>query len=72
MSPQRRRTVKAWGGFCDGKLYVMEKRFRPTEPVYDEPRYAIFPTRGAARRAYQDVRRIEIRELPKQKPKRKT
>lgn len=57
-----KRTVKAWGGFSDGKLYVMPKSQRPRDFVYDEPRYAIFPSRVAARRAYQDVRRIEIRE----------
>ena len=47
---------EAWGAFVNGKLYIQ----RPDPGTYDEPRYAIFPTRKAASRAYADVRRIEV------------
>ena len=54
------KSILAWGGFVDGKLYVMSKKERPDEPQYNEPRYAVFPTKRDARRAYRDVRRIRI------------
>ena len=59
------KVIKAWGGFSDGKLYVMPKSQRPDEPVYDEPRYGIFPTKKDAMRAYRDVRRVEIKIVGK-------
>ena len=51
--------IKAWGGFVNGRLYCLP----PGDPryhEYDEPRYAIFKTRVGAKRAYGDVRRVEI------------
>jgi hypothetical protein len=48
--------MKAWGGYVNDKLDVDKKRNE-----YDEPRYAIFPTRRAAKQAYSDVRRIKVR-----------
>lgn len=54
------RTLRAWAGFVDGSLYVHQRRFLSSIPVYDEPRFAIFPTKRAAKAAYQDVRRVTI------------
>lgn len=50
------KIIKAWGGFSEDSLMC-----EPDMDIYDEPRYAIFPTRRAAKRAYADVRKIEIR-----------
>jgi hypothetical protein len=50
-----KKTVKAWGGFSEGKLLAMKD-----DGTYDEPRLSVFTSRKAAERAYQDVRRIEI------------
>lgn len=57
------KIIKAWGGFSDGKLNAQKDK-----GTYDEPRLSIFPTRRAARRAYQDVRRVEIVIHPAAKP----
>ena len=57
------KPIKAWGGFVDDKLYVMPRNERPDEPTYDEPRYAVFPSRKAAKEAYVDVRRVWITEI---------
>lgn len=59
MARNRFTTFKAWGGFVDGKLYLPQK-ICISNMVYDERRYAIFPTRREARTAYEDVRRIEV------------
>lgn len=53
------RVIKAWGGFLDGKLFVLPPS-NPAYRQYDEPRYAVFKNRAAAERAYSDVRRVEI------------
>ena len=51
--------IKAWGGFVDGKLYVLPPS-NPEYYTYDEPRYAVFKSKAGAKRAYGDVRPIEI------------
>jgi len=51
---KREKTIKAWGGFSDGKLYCA------TIWVYDERRWSIFRTRAEAKRAFEDVRRMKI------------
>jgi hypothetical protein len=50
-----KKTIKAWGGFSEGKLLA-----RKDDGTYDEPRLSVFTSCKAASRAYQDVRRIEI------------
>ena len=52
------KTVRAWGGFCADRLYA------ETVAYYDIPVYAVFRTRRDAKKAYEDVRRVEIRVLP--------
>lgn len=58
------KKIKAWGGFSSGRLDMREmddkwggenKRMVP----------AIFRNRKEARRQYQDVRRVEIRQVPR-------
>ena len=44
------KVVKTWGGFVDGKLH------QPT---------SIFTTKKYAKLLYDDVRRVEIREVKK-------
>jgi len=48
------KIIKAWGGFCDGKLEYNHIR------GYDERRWSVFKTKAEARRAYVDVRPVEI------------
>ena len=52
---RKTKTIKAWGGFTDDKLW-----WSPDNECYDEPRISIFPTRRDAKRAYEDVRRVTI------------
>jgi len=52
------QTIKAWGGFSDDQLYVRKSLM--ARATYDEPRYAVFLTKSAARRAYHDVRAVRI------------
>lgn len=58
---RKARSTLAWGGFSDGCLHVWSKR----SSFYGE--LAVYPTRKMARESYQDVRRIEIREVSKSK-----
>jgi hypothetical protein len=51
----RKDIGRAWGGFSEGRLHVEKD-----DGTYDQPRYAIFPTKKAALRAYTDVRRVII------------
>ena len=44
-----------WGGFVNGKLDCDKD-----EGIYDTPRAAVFPTKRAAKRTYEDVRRVTI------------
>ncbi len=62
------RTI-VYGGFCEGNLDWLEvddgfggNNWRKVP--------AIFPKRQQARVQYEDVRRIEIRELPRKRPRR--
>ena len=55
MSRSKIKTVRAWAGFSGGKLNAQKDT-----GTYDEPRLSIFTSRKAARRAYQDVRRVTI------------
>lgn len=57
----KRKTVKAWGGFCDGQLHIWPGRSSFAGEI------AVFSSRKFARLAYEDVRRIEIREVPRPK-----
>jgi hypothetical protein len=56
--------VKAWGGFSDGKLhwFTSPEHF---QGEYMTTRPAIYPSRKQARQQYEDVRKIEIREVRK-------
>jgi len=63
---RRRYKTRLWGGFCDNALHVYEMDtgfggFGISEGMARMP--AIFTSRNKARKQYQDVRRIEIREL---------
>lgn len=50
---------KMWGGFSDGRLHLWSDGI-----VGGDTSIAIFTSRAAALRSYEDVRRIEVRELP--------
>lgn len=50
---------KMWGGFSNGRLHIWKGGI-----VGGIPEPAIFTRRSDARAAYEDVRRIEVRELP--------
>jgi hypothetical protein len=64
----RRKPVLAWGGFCDGKLHtVTVDTIVPNDPLPRAFGPALFYTKRTARERYQDVRRIEIREVPRAK-----
>jgi len=52
----------AWGGFVDGKL---NKRLVSNDRGGLVSSFAVFYNRREARRQYEDVRRIEIREVKK-------
>lgn len=59
------KAVQAWGGFCDGILDWTTNDagwggFGTGDFVM---RPALFKTQKAARAKYQDVRRVEIREM---------
>jgi len=60
-----RRVELAWGGYLDGRLH----RFHVGAGC--GPDAAIFRTRAGARLEYEDVRRVEIRQVPPQKRKAK-
>lgn len=55
-----RKPTKAWAGYSEGKLHTW-----PANDGYAEPGTVleVFTTRKAARARYEDVRRVEIREL---------
>jgi hypothetical protein len=48
---------KAWAGFVDGRLYRFK---RYADNASYELEYAVFTTRKAAKRQFDDVRRVEI------------
>jgi hypothetical protein len=62
---KKMKPVRAWGGFVDGRLDWTEMDTgwggygNAVEPIP-----AAFRTRKSARKKYQDVRRVEIREIP--------
>jgi hypothetical protein len=51
-----RKTRLAWGGFCGGKL-------ESWCAIDTSDQLAVFKTRKEGRRRFEDVRRIEIREV---------
>jgi len=55
------KPVKAWGGFCDGKLNVALS-YHPGEVTF-----AVYETRREARKHYEDVRPVEIRVVQPKK-----
>ena len=52
-----------WGGFCNGRLDSWLDRDAYGFCV----RFAIFKTRAEAAKQYEDVRRIEIREVKRRR-----
>jgi hypothetical protein len=56
---RKRYCRKLWGGFLDGRLDV--EFYRPQDGPGTTP--AIFTSRRRAKEVYEDVRRIEVREL---------
>lgn len=58
MKQAKKRPVLAWGGFSDGHL-----SYEWARNDHNLPSAAVFYTRKAARRCYDDVRRVEIREV---------
>lgn len=52
--------IKAWGGFVDGKLHIV-RAHDEAGPEWRSPQ--IFTNKRAARRQYEDVRRVEIRVI---------
>ena len=48
-------TFSAWGGFRENELDIDRG-----DGAWDEARYAIFATKRAAKRAYEDVRPIKV------------
>jgi hypothetical protein len=62
----KKKPMKLWAGFVDGKLdMTLTDRGFGGWGVTREVQPAIFRQHWAARRMYQDVRAIEIREIPK-------
>ncbi len=59
----KNKVVKAWGGFTDGKLY---RRF---DEIGGSEEYCTYKTRRQAISFFDDVRRVEIREIPKKRRK---
>ena len=60
----RPKKIKAWGGYCDGRLDMREmddKWCGSNERMVP----AIFRNRKEAQTQYQDVRRIEIQQVPR-------
>lgn len=62
------KVIKAWGGFSDGRLAECGHKITPDGTVlFPADQFAIYKIRAAAREQYQDVCRVEIREI---KPRR--
>ncbi len=63
----KRKSVLAWGGFCDGELefIYVDTGFGGygTKTYVKIP--AVFKTKKKAREEFTDVRRVEIREVEK-------
>lgn len=49
--------VKMWGGFTDGRLYL-------SSDEYGYVTAGLFKTERQARAKFEDVRLVELRELP--------
>ena len=58
-----KKSMRFWAGFAEGKI------FDDFDPEYgnenDGRAVAIFTTRKCARRHFEDVRRVEVREVAK-------
>jgi len=70
LTTAKRKPLRLWAGFVDGKLHMpLTDRGFGGWGVNREVQPAIFRQRWAARRMYQDVRAIEVRIIDKgQKP----
>jgi hypothetical protein len=56
------KTIKAWGGFSEGKLHkILIDSGWGGFGQNENPSLAVFLTRAEAKKQYQDVRRIEIK-----------
>lgn len=57
-----KQSIKAWAGFTDGKLlfYTVDDCFGGSN-YHESP--AIFKTRKEAKAQFEDVRRVEIKEV---------
>lgn len=62
MAKRKERRMFAWGGFVDGRLDYGWRLGSRDEIV---PIVSVFQTRAAARKFHGDVRRVEIREVPR-------
>lgn len=62
------RVVRCWGGFVDGRLHWFVMGSGSELGVLRAA--AVYESRRIARLDYEDVRRIEVRELPA--PKRRS
>ena len=56
MSQRKKKvqTIKAWGGFCDGKLHLDWDR------DYNVSYWAVFPKKADGRKEFEDVRPVQI------------
>ena len=60
MAKRINKPIKAWAGFSDGKLHIV----RTNDGAGPEwLALAIFKRKSDARKQYEDVRPIEIREI---------
>ena len=62
---KKAKPILMWGGFVDDKLdvRVTSVGFGGWESLETHWAPAVFKSRAEARRQYQDVRRVEIREV---------
>lgn len=51
---------KYWAGFCDGKLKTTMEHWGVKPPMM-----AIYPRRKDAKRRFEDVRPVEVKEIKK-------
>lgn len=63
--PPKAKAVKAWAGITDGKFYFI---FSDKEDDFNGEA-VIYRTRKTAKKYFEEVRRVEIRELPRRRKK---
>lgn len=61
------KSVKAWAGFTDGKLY---RRYGTEQGEHTFEEYCTYKTRRQAKGYFQDVRRVRITEIPRKRRKK--